>query len=231
MGTDYDDYIRAEWNMFVENPERQAETLEAVSGLSIKRVLDVGCGAGQELLPFASFADCTGIDPSPEVGVVGRELFRESGLESKVAFACAMAEALPFRSASFDLVICRLALPYTDNARAIAEMARVLSVEGRLLLKIHHAKYYWQKLRRGFLARDIFSMVHSARVLVAGSIYHLTRRQIRSALLSAETFQTERLLRYEFKRCGLEIERLMPSSNPATPFFLVRTLKSMRSVP
>jgi ubiquinone/menaquinone biosynthesis C-methylase UbiE len=223
MSSDYDNYVRTEWEMFVSDTQRGHVSLEATAGLQVTRVLDVGCGAGQELLPFApSAAVCVGVDLSSEAGRAGRELFGGLGLSTKVAFARAIAEALPFRKASFDLVICRLALPYTDNARALAEMARVLSPNGVLLLKIHHARYYWRKFWRGLLARDVLSMVHAARVLAAGMVYHSTGRQTRSRLLSAETFQTEWLLRRELDRCGLEIGRMLPGSNRATPFFLIK---------
>ena len=43
----YDGYVQAEWQLFAANPERAASAREAVSGMPIERVLDVGCGAGQ----------------------------------------------------------------------------------------------------------------------------------------------------------------------------------------
>ena len=226
MSSEYDRYVRTEWEMFVGDPQRRLESIEAVAGVQVVRVLDIGCGAGQELLPFATSAFCVGVDLSTEVGVAGRELFRGVGLNSKVSFTRAVAEALPFHSSSFDLVICRLALPYTDNARALSEMGRVLSPKGVLLLKIHHARFYCQEFWSGISTRDLRSMVHAGRVLAAGLVYHLTGRQIRTRLLSAETFQTEWLLRRELERQGLEIEHRMPSSNPATPFFLIRTRRA-----
>jgi ubiquinone/menaquinone biosynthesis C-methylase UbiE len=222
MSSDYEKYVRAEWEMFVGDTQRGRVSLEAAAGLQVMRVLDVGCGAGQELLPFApSAAICVGVDLSPEAGQTGRELFGGLGFDTKVAFARATAEALPFRSYSFDLVICRLALPYTNNARALAEMARVLEPDGVLLLKIHHARFYLRKFRSGLLTHDVLSTVHAGRVLAAGLVYHLTGRQVRNRFLSSETFQTEWLLRRELGRCGLEIRQKMPSSNPSTPFFLI----------
>ena len=49
---DYDDYVRLEWEKFVSDPSRARASLEATSPMEVKRVLDVGCGAGQELLQF-----------------------------------------------------------------------------------------------------------------------------------------------------------------------------------
>ena len=223
MSSEYDQYVRTEWEMFARDTARQRESLEAVAGLQVERVLDIGCGAGQELLPFVTSAFCVGVDSSSEVGLAGRELFADAGRRNKVTFAQAVAEDLPFRSASFDLIICRLALPYTDNARALAEMARVLTPDGVLLLKIHHARFYLHKFWDGLSTLNILSMVHAARVLVAGLVYQLSGKQVRTRFLSAETYQTERLLARELRRSGLEIKQKMTSSTAATPLFLIRS--------
>src|ERR1044072_50061 len=151
MGGNYDSYVRTEWQMFVDDAGRGRESLEAVAGLSVRRVLDVGCGAGQELIPFATKLDamCVGIDPASEVGITGRELFAAYAPNARVRFVRATAEALPFPENSFDVTICRLALPYTDNARCLGELARVLRPGGVLFLKFHHARYYARKFREG----------------------------------------------------------------------------------
>jgi SAM-dependent methyltransferase len=221
MASDYDSDVRAEWEMFVSEPARARESLEAVEGLDVGRVLDVGCGAGQELLPFAMRPGvcCVGADVTPEVGLAGRELFAARAPGACVAFVRAAAESLPFAPDSFDVVICRLALPYTDNVRCLSELARVLRPGGALLLKIHHARYYVRKFREG-LGGEPASSVHAARVLASGLIYHLTGRQPRT-LPIRETFQTVGRLRRELARCGLEIRRELRDSNPLTPSFLI----------
>ncbi|MGB9178657.1 MAG: methyltransferase domain-containing protein, partial [Pyrinomonadaceae bacterium] len=139
----------------------------------------------------------------------------------RFVFLRAAAEALPFQSESFDVVICRLALPYTDNRRTLAEFARVLRSGGVLFLKTHHANFYLHKFKQGMGERDARSMVHAARVLAAGAIYHLSGRQPRLRIPSTETFQSAWLLRRELARCGLRIRREMPDSDSATPSFLI----------
>jgi SAM-dependent methyltransferase len=223
MASEYNEYVSAEWEMFVGDKSRARESLEAVAGLEVGRVLDVGCGAGQELLPFATElgASCVGVDVTPEVGLVGRKLFAAHAPSASVTFVRAAAESLPFDEGSFDVVICRLALPYTDNARCLSELARVLRPGGALLLKIHHARYYARKLRDGLRAGQAFSALHAARVLAAGLVYQLTGRQPRTRLPSRETFQTLPLLRRELARCGLEIRRELRDSNSLTPSFII----------
>lgn len=223
MTSEYDSYVRAEWAMFVGDAARRRESLSAVAGLDVTRVLDVGCGAGQELLPFATGlgALCLGMDVAPEVGLAGRELFATHAPAARVAFARAAAESLPFEAGSFDVAVCRLALPYTDNARCLGELARVLRPGGALLLKIHHARYYLRKLRDGLRSGQTLSALHAARVLTAGLVYHVTGRQPRTRVPSRETFQTITMLRRELARHGLEIGRELRDSNPLTPSFLI----------
>lgn len=221
--TEYESYVLREWELFISDPARASASLEAVNGLEVKRVLDVGCGAGQELLPFVKDGNAAGvgIDIAPEVGRTGRKLFAGQAPDAKVSFARATAEALPFLPCSFDVVVCRVALPYMDNARALSEMARVLKPGGAFLLKIHHARYYLRKLRASLGALEPLSMLHAVRVLIAGAIYHATRRQPRSRLPSTETFQTGWLLRRELLKRGLVIDRQLPDSDAATPSFVI----------
>ncbi len=221
--TEYESYVLREWELFTADPRRASASLEAVNGLEVKRVLDVGCGAGQELLPFVTEGGAAGVgvDIAPEVGRAGRKLFDARAPQARVSFARATAEALPFLSSSFDVVICRVALPYMDNALALSEMARVLRPGGAFLLKIHHARYYLRKLRGGLRSFEPFSMLHALRVLTAGAIYHLTRRQPRSRLPSPETFQSVWLLRRELGRRGLFIDRQLSDGDAATPSFVI----------
>ena len=218
----YDGYLQAEWQLFAANPERAASARDAVTGMQVRRVLDLGCGAGQELTPFLDSASVLGIgiDRSPEVGIAGRRLFRKHQPGSRVAFMRATAEDVPLASSSVDVVVCRLVLPYTDNARALAEIARVLSPGGVLLLKFQHARFYFRELATGLTQRQFKSVVHACRVLVAGAVYHLTGSQPRR-WISGESFQTIWLLRRELARNGLEIQRLLRDSPPATPTLLI----------
>src|SRR3990167_3687748 len=117
---------------------------------------------------------------------------------------------LPFRAQLFDVVICRIALPYMDNRRALGEMARVLRPGGILLLKIHHARFYLHELWRTLRSLRLRAVIHDLRVLVAGTLYHIFRKQPRNILSGGETFQTRWLLECELKRCGLSITGEMP---------------------
>jgi ubiquinone/menaquinone biosynthesis C-methylase UbiE len=220
---DYDSYVRVEWDKFMGEPSRARATLEATADLEIRRVLDVGCGAGQELLPFVTErgAQGVGMDIAETVGRVGREMYAAHAPGARVSFIRGTAEELPFPSGLFDVVICRLALPYTDNARAFAEVSRVLRPGGKYFLKISGVRWYLLELKQALKKRNFLSMIHASRVIVAGSIYHLTRRQPRARIPSPETFQSEWLLRRELTRHGLTIDSKTPDSNPVSPSFVI----------
>ena len=220
---EYGSYLRFEWEKFISDPDRARAALDFTADTAVARVLDVGCGAGQELLPFLTERGALGVgmDVAPQSGHVGREMYANYAPRARVNFLCGTAEELPFPSGLFDVVICRLALPYTDNARAFAEVSRVLRPGGKYFLKISGVRWYLLELKQALKERRILSVIHAGRVLVAGSIYHLTGRQPRWKIPSSETFQSKWLIRRELKRHGLSIQTEAPDSNPVTPSFVV----------
>ena len=100
---------------------------------SHRKILDVGCGAGQTLIGCAL---------SPEVFAVGLDLDESAlafgrGLNRGINFVRASGEELPFHRESFDLVISRVALPYMQINKGLAEMFRVLRADGDLWIVLH----------------------------------------------------------------------------------------------
>ena len=216
---EYVQYLRAEWDLFERNPSRGQTPLAAVSDLKVARVLDVGCGAAQELLPFVSerHAFGVGIDEAVDAAKVALELFADRTLRGRVAFVRARAEQLPCHSNSFDVVVCRLALPYTANRRALSEMARVLRTGGVILLQFHHALFYVKSLGRAVMTFRLKSALHNLFVLAAGTFYFITGTQPRARLIAGEVFQTRWMLRRELAPLGLEIRAPFPESRSDTP--------------
>jgi len=215
---EFEQYLQYEWNQFQADPARARATVEAVSGVAVRRVLDIGCGAGQEMLPLVSRgAFGVGLDYNPAAGVVGT---RQYG-RGQAAFLGGSGEYLPFRDGTFDVLICRLAIPYMDNRQALHEMARVLRPGGRLLLKIHAAGYYVKKCWTGIRTVDPKFSIHALRVLTAGTLYHLTGRQQKQGLWTKEVFQSRPLLERELKDAGMSIIGTLPDSNRLTPSFVI----------
>jgi ubiquinone/menaquinone biosynthesis C-methylase UbiE len=94
------------------------------------RVLDAGCGTGGMLSVLHSF-DAHGIDASPSA----IQHCQQRGL-SRVSLAS--VHALPFPDASFDAVLSLDVLYHAnvDEARALAEMRRVLKPGGLLVMNL-----------------------------------------------------------------------------------------------
>ena len=108
---------------------RRTLLLDTIAGSGLARgarVLDIGCGTGRmvrELL--ARGLDARGIDPWA----------RESGLEAP-RFAAGQAEAIPMPDASFDAACAFDVLEHVDDARALAEIHRVLAPGGWLFASV-----------------------------------------------------------------------------------------------
>lgn len=225
MDPAYAEYVRREWRGFVQSQSPLAALALRVLGHEPERVLDVGCGSGQELMPFAASGMTVGVDVEPTAPRVGLALYREERPALRPpALQLAAAEALPFRSGVFDLVLCRLALPYTDNARALGEMTRVLAPGGVLILKIHHLRYYVRQLRRAVPRGDLRSVVHAARVIAFGAVYQLTGRQLqirRPSGVIREVFQLVPTLAGQLERRGVRVEQV-EDGGAATPTLVCR---------
>lgn len=90
------------------------------------RVLEIGCGDGGNLLPFAEMGcDTTGIDISVRRIEDARTFFRAA--QAKGTFIAQDIFRLTNRERSFDLVLCH------DVLEHIADKVRFLSVSSRLL--------------------------------------------------------------------------------------------------
>lgn len=174
------EYGRAEWRLFHERGEPLARLASRIVPHA-RRVLDVGCGAGQELLPYLT-ATAVGVDLRRSALVTGRALFTESGLSAPPLLVAA-AEALPFPAASFDVVLCRLALPYARVRRALAEMARVLRAGGAIVLQFHRAAYYVEEARH---ARSWRQLAYAMRVLARSVLFDVTGWQTGEVFLRIE---------------------------------------------
>jgi len=96
-------------------------------------VLELGCGAAQWSIALATGgARCVGLDLSTAQLRHARR--GRSDAAVTVPLVCASGEAVPLRSASFDLVFCdHGALSFCDPDRAVGEAARLLRTGGRLV--------------------------------------------------------------------------------------------------
>lgn len=130
----------ARWSTTYDNPGNPLIQVEepvvwsVFEGIPPGDALDAACGTGRHARRLVELGHrVVGVDASPEMLEMAREslpenLFHECDLKS-----------LPFESASFDLVVCALALEHVqDLTAAIVDLSRVLRPGGRMVLSDLH---------------------------------------------------------------------------------------------
>jgi ubiquinone/menaquinone biosynthesis C-methylase UbiE len=113
--------------------------IEAADPQPGERVLDVGCGTGIVARQVASRLGAkgaiTGLDLSSDMLTVAKAAAEREG--AAIEWRKGSAEQLPFPETSFDLVLCQFALMFfADKAAALAEMRRVVTGGGRVLVSV-----------------------------------------------------------------------------------------------
>jgi SAM-dependent methyltransferase len=103
-----------------------------------RTVLEVGCGAGTDLVRFArGGAVVTGVDIAASAIALARQNFAQQGLAADLREAD--GERLPFEDASFDLVYAHGVVQYTSNPSAlVAECHRVLKPGGEAIFQAYN---------------------------------------------------------------------------------------------
>ncbi|MFE4258728.1 class I SAM-dependent methyltransferase [Streptomyces sp. NPDC056883] len=173
-----DERLRRYWDEHARSYDRQmrffdrtlfGESRAWVCSQATGEVLEVAIGTGLNLPLYPPGVQLTGIEWSPQMLALARR--RADGLGLIADLREGDAQALPFPDASFDSVVCTLALcAIPDEQRAIAEMSRVLKPGGRLLLLDHVPSSAWP-------LRAIQWLVELLTVPLGGE--HLLRRPLR----------------------------------------------------
>ena len=103
-----------------------------------KHVLEVGCGAGTDLVRFArGGAIVTGVDLSSSAIALARQNFAQQQLDADLREAD--GERLPFEDNSFDLVYAHGVVQYTAHDRALVEECRrVLKPGGEAIFQVYN---------------------------------------------------------------------------------------------
>jgi ubiquinone/menaquinone biosynthesis C-methylase UbiE len=138
----YTSYLSAD---LVENCHRFRESQEFAEVLKLirlhhpdaRRVLDIPAGNGIGSYAFASSGyDVVAVEPdfSASVGLKAIEFVKDQESLSNIHLAAALAENLPFETASFDLAYIRQGLHHAhDLKKMVADVVRVLKPGGLLI--------------------------------------------------------------------------------------------------
>jgi len=103
-----------------------------------KKVLEVGCGAGVDLVRFArGGAQVTGVDLAASAIDLAKANFAQQGLAGDLRIAD--GEQLPFPDGAFDLVYAHGVVQYTANPRRLVEECRrVLQPGGQAIFQVYN---------------------------------------------------------------------------------------------
>ena len=221
----YEEYTQTALNNFArKDAAKKFLLVDAVKHLNPRTILDLGCGAGQDVLPFVEKTDafCIGLDYAAELGAVTKNVFGNGDLKNRTAFVRSVGERIPFADAGFDVVLCRVALPYMHNRRTFAEVARVLKSGGIFLLKTHAPAFYFGLLKDRAKTLNPKQIAYPM-ICLTGSFWHqLTGNQLTKGFWSGkEVFQTEAFVKSECAKNDLRIERELSDTNPQTRSFMI----------
>jgi len=111
-------------------------------------VLDLGCGAGLDLVRFArAGARAVGVDLSPGALTLAAGYLAVSELHASLVQAD--AADLPLAYESFDLVFCHGVLSFVhDEAAVVAEIRRVLRPDGMAILMVYNRRSWMYTAHR-----------------------------------------------------------------------------------
>lgn len=182
---------------------RQAAVLEFVDAAALAAgasALEIGCGAGHLTVELVRRGlTVRALDASPAMVQSTTELLSERGLDGGVTVQVADAHALPFEDASFELVVAVGVIPWLHSpGAAVAEMARVLTPGGRLVVTVDNRlrlstftdpramlahsplKHVYRRLRRrpGMAMSRLHSPRAVARLLERGGLRRLDGRTV-----------------------------------------------------
>jgi hypothetical protein len=203
------EYYQREWKLFFEQPIRAEASREATANLQIRRVLDIGCGAGQELTPCARLAFSASVSILSLKPLTSHA--RTSGLTPRCGpVFCKPAANCYLTSDAFEMVICRVSLQYMKSASP-GRSGSVLKPGGVNSSRL----FLYPADTLAVQKRNWRSFVHGARVLTTGVLYHRTNKQSRRWPLVPET---------RMPVPCLKISAELPDSTPQTPSLVLTKL-------
>lgn len=162
-------------------------------------VLDIGCGIGQTFIASSLRRDknLVGIDVDGESLSYGRRNF------NFIHFARGTGDCLPFKSNSFDCVISRVSLPYTNIPKALLEIKRVLKNKGRVWFTLIPLSLTLLRLKKTILNFRVKEFIFLNYVIANGILFSLFGKVLAFPVgKKYESFQSELGIRRALENAG-----------------------------
>jgi SAM-dependent methyltransferase len=180
------------------------------------RVVDIGFGAGEQLRVLRA-RGCRAF------GIEYSHALAARGAAASLQVCRAAAEQLPFATASLDGVICKVVMPYTDEVKALAEVARVMRPGGTARVSYHGLGY---SLRYLLTEPSWKRRVYGLRTIVNTLLYRATGRRL-PGFWGDTIYQSSGRLRRYYARMGLELaEEQSPATFAGGPVFIYHVLRA-----
>lgn len=158
------------------------------TGEVAKRALDLGCGSRPIFKDQRVAKEQFGADIQPA--------------QCQVPVAACDGSRLPFGDRTFDLVTCRVAIPYMQVPASLREIHRILTQGGRFWATLHLPRMALKRIGRSARRGDLVDVAYQAYALVNGALLMATSWQIPWIDGRFESVQTPRSIERQFRRAG-----------------------------
>lgn len=157
LAKDYEKHVDTQsgFNAYYERPAMMKLIPEHMNQLA---VLDAGCAAGWYTEQFIKLGcQVTAVDLSPAMVDACK---RRVGNGATV-LTCDLAETLPFKNESFNLIVSSLTLHYLDDWEpTFREFNRIMKPGGTLIFSVHHPFMDFKHFERpDYFAHELLSEV------------------------------------------------------------------------
>ena len=178
-GADETARVRAIWDRLAPTYDRSAGFEARLLGdgrawvidQTTGEILEIAIGTGRNLPLYPAVARLTALDISPRMLSIADAQARALGLD--VRLAVGDAQSMPYPDASFDTVVCTLALcSIPDDRAAVSEAFRVLRPSGRFVL-IEHVRSHHRVIRGLERLMERWSLPRTGDHLLRDPLDHL----------------------------------------------------------
>ncbi|MBI4338640.1 MAG: class I SAM-dependent methyltransferase [Chloroflexi bacterium] len=165
-----------------------------------QKILDAGCGFGQWTAALARHNEkVVGIDVDPVRLELAAKLWTDV---PNAEFRQSRLEAMPLESESVDAAFCYSVIYFTDPAKTLRELYRVLKPQGRLYICTNGWGWFlYNFLERHNPSLDFNPRTYALQTTVRTLWYYLTGRFMKGRAIATPSWYMRRLL----KRTGFSV--------------------------